>query len=230
MINSITSSPFFGLVLSLVVFEIGKYIFQKTQSPLCNPLMIAIVLTILFLEGFHIPLEHYMMGGNYIIFLLGPATVSLAVPLYKNIHLLKKYFVPVMIGGLVGSFVAIVSVVGLGKLLGFDLTLLLSFIPKSITAPLGIEVSNMLGGIPAITIFAILITGVCGNVSAPFICKIFRIKHPVAKGIGIGVASHAVGTSKAMEMGEIEGAMSALSIVIAGILTLLWAPIIKIFL
>ena len=88
----------------------------------------------------------------------------------------------------------------------------------------------MLGGIPAITIFAILITGVCGNVSAPFICKIFRIKHPVAKGIGIGVASHAVGTSKAMEMGEIEGAMSALSIVIAGILTLLWAPIIKIFL
>lgn len=230
MLNLITDNPFFGLVVSLIVFEIGKYIFVKTQSPICNPLMIAILLTIGFLKGFHIPLEHYMIGGSYIIFLLGPATVVLAVPLYKQFHLLKKYFFPVMIGGFVGSFVAIVSVVFLGKVFGFQSKLLLSFMPKSITTPLGIEVSHMLGGIPAITIFAILITGVFGNVSAPFICRVFRIKHPVAKGIGIGVASHAVGTTKAMEMGEIEGAMSALSIVIAGILTLIWAPIIKIFL
>lgn len=218
------------MVLSLIVFENGKYIFYKTQSPLCNPLLIGIFLTIGFLQFFKVPLEHYMIGGNYIIFLLGPATVVLAVPLYKRFSLLKKYFIPVMMGALVGSFVAITSVVILGKFFGFDLKLLLSFMPKSITAPLGVEVSNMLGGIPSITIFGILITGVFGNVSAPFICKVFRIKHPVAKGIGIGVASHAVGTSKAMEMGEIEGAMSALSIVIAGILTLIWAPILKIFL
>lgn len=230
MLDIITNNPFFGLLLSLSVFKIGKYIFRKTQSPLCNPLMIGILLTIGFLKFFKIPLEHYMIGGNYIIFLLGPATVVLAIPLYKQLPLLKKYFGPVMIGAFVGSFVAIVSVVVLGKMFGFDLKLILSFMPKSITAPLGIEVSNMLGGIPAVTIFGILITGVFGNVAAPFICKVFCIKHPVAKGIGIGVASHAIGTSKAMEMGEIEGAMSALSIVIAGILTLIWAPIIKIFL
>ena len=103
--------------------------------------------------------------------------------------------------------------------------LLVSFMPKSITTPIGIELSKLLGGIPAITIFSILVTGISGNVFAPLVCKYFRIKHPVAKGIGIGISSHAVGTSKALEMGEIEGAMSALSIVIAGIITFIIAPI-----
>lgn len=226
----LTNNLFFGILLSLVAFEVGKYIFQKTKSPLFNPLLLGILLTMFLLKFFDIPLENYTKGANYIIFLLGPATVVLALPLYKQFALLRKHFVPVMIGAVVGSFVAIVSVVLFGKILGFDLTLVLSFMPKSITTPIGIEVSTMLGGIPAITIFGILVTGIFGNISAPFICKVFRIHHPVAKGIGIGVASHAVGTSKAIEMGEVEGAMSALSIVIAGILTLIWAPIIKIFL
>ena len=226
----IVDNPYFGTVLTLFFFQIGKFIFQKTQSPLCNPLMIATVLIIALLHFFDIPLDDYTIGGDYILFLLGPATVVLAVPLYKQLNLLKKYFFPVLVGGIVGSFTAILSVIILGKALNFDFVLLLSFMPKSITTPIGIELSTMLGGIPAITIFAILVTGIFGNVSAPFICQVFRIKHPVAKGIGIGVASHAVGTTKAMEMGEIEGAMSALSIVIAGILTLIWAPIIKIFL
>ena len=162
-----------------------------------------------------------------ILFLLGPATVALAIPLYKNWDLFKKFFVPVMTGAIAGSFVGIISVIILGKLLKIDDQLILSLMPKSITTPIGIEVSNMLGGIPAITVVSIILTGITGNVSAPLISKIFRVKHSVAVGIGIGVSSHAVGTSKAMELGEVEGSMSALSIVFAGILTLVLAPLLK---
>ncbi len=223
----ITASPFFGLLISFIAFEIGKYLFKKTGTPLCNPLMIAIIIVIATLKLFNIPTENYFQGGNLILFFLGPATVSLAVPLYKQWDLFKEHFIPVMVGAVVGSFSAIALVILFGKLLNLNDALLFSFMPKSITTPIGIEVSSMIGGIPSITVISIIITGVTGNVSAPFICKLFRIKHPVARGIGIGVASHAVGTSKAMEMGEIEGSMSALSIVIAGILTLAWAPLLK---
>lgn len=223
----IIDNPFFGLIISYIAFEIGKFIFQKSKTPLCNPLLIAILLVMGTLKIFNISTEAYFKGGNIILFFLGPATVALALPLYKQWQLFKAHFIPVMIGATVGSFCGIISVIILGKLLHLDEKLLFSFMPKSITTPIGIEVSTMIGGIPSLTVLSIIITGVTGNVSAPFICKIFRIKHSVAKGIGIGVASHAVGTSKAMEMGEIEGSMSALSIVIAGILTLIWAPILK---
>ncbi len=225
----ITTSPFFGLIISYLAFEVGKFLFKKTGSALCNPLIIAIALVIAVLKIFAVPTEHYFYGGNLILFFLAPATVSLALPLFKQWDLFKRHFIPVMVGALVGSFCGIGSVIVFGKLLNLDETLLYSFMPKSITTPIGIEVSSMIGGIPSITVLSIIITGVTGNVSAPFICKIFGIKHPVAKGIGIGVASHAVGTTKAMEMGEVEGSMSALSIVIAGILTLIWAPILKVF-
>lgn len=221
----ITANPFFGLILSYLAFETGKYLFKKTGSPLCNPLLIGLLITIFTLKIFHIPTEHYFEGGNLILFFLGPATISLAVPLYKQWDLFKKYWIPVMTGSIAGSFVAVLSVILLGKLLNLDDTIIVSFMPKSITAPIGIEVSAMIGGIPSITVLSIVITGVTGNISAPFICKLFRIKHAVAKGIGIGVASHVVGTSKAMEMGEIEGSMSALSLIIAGILTLFWTPV-----
>ncbi|MBS9775513.1 MAG: LrgB family protein [Fusobacterium sp.] len=227
MKDLIVNNPFFGLIISYVAFEIGKFLFKKSNTPLCNPLLIAIVIVISILKFFNISTESYFQGGNIILFFLAPATVALALPLYKQWDLFKKHFIPVMVGATVGSFSAIISVIVLGKILDIDEKLLLSFMPKSITTPIGIEVSSMIGGIPALTVLSIIITGITGNVSAPFICKIFGIKHSVAKGIGIGVASHAVGTSKAIEMGEIEGSMSALSIVIAGILTLIWAPILK---
>ena len=226
MVEVLTNTPFFGVIISLVAFEIGKLVFKKTKMALFNPLLIGTVIVILFLHFFKIPVNNYMQGGNFIVFFLAPATVVLAIPLFRQINLLKKNFIPIMGGGIVGSIVAIVSVVVLGKLMGIDEQLLLSFMPKSITTPIGIELSTLLGGIPSITVFAIIITG---NVSAPYILSIFRIKHPVAKGIGIGISSHAVGTSRAIEMGEIEGAMSALSIVIAGILTIVIAPLVRMF-
>lgn len=227
MKEMIVNDLFFGIVISFIAFEIGKFIFKKTQSPIFNPLLIGTLIVIVILKTFDISTDSYFKGASIINFFLGPATVALALPLYKQWNLFKKYFIPVMTGAIIGSFIGIISVILLGKLLDVDKTLLYSFMPKSITTPIGIEVSSILGGIPSLTVLGIILTGITGNVSAPFICKIFRIKHSVAKGIGIGVASHAVGTSKAMEMGEVEGSMSALSIVFAGILTLIWAPILK---
>nr|WP_241633733.1 LrgB family protein [Fusobacterium gastrosuis] len=227
MKEMIVNDLFFGIVISFIAFEIGKFIFKKTQSPIFNPLLIGTLIVIAILKTFDISTDSYFKGASIINFFLGPATVALALPLYKQWNLFKKYFIPVMTGAIMGSFIGIISVILLGKLLDVDKTLLYSFMPKSITTPIGIEVSSILGGIPSLTVLGIILTGITGNVSAPFICKIFRIKHSVAKGIGIGVASHAVGTSKAMEMGEVEGSMSALSIVFAGILTLIWAPILK---
>lgn len=227
MKDIIVNDIFFGILISYIAFEIGKYIFKKTQSPIFNPLLIGTIIVISVLKTFDISTDSYYKGASLITFFLGPATVALALPLYKQWNLFKKYFIPVMTGAMAGSFIGVISVIIIGKFLGIDKNLLYSFMPKSITSPIGMEVSTMLGGIPSITVASIIITGILGNVSAPFICKIFRIKHSVAKGIGIGVASHAVGTSKAMEMGEIEGSMSALSIVFAGILTLIWAPILK---
>lgn len=223
----IINDAYFGLVLSLLAFEIGKYIFNKTKSPVFNPLLVGTIIVIVILKIFNISTEQYFKGASLITFFLGPATVALAMPLYKQWDLFKKYFVPVMTGAVLGSFIAIVSVIVLSKILGLDEVLIFSLMPKSITSPIGIELSNMLGGVPAITALSIIITGIIGNITAPYICQLFRIDHSVARGIGIGVASHAVGTSKAMEMGEVEGSMSALSIVIAGILTLIWAPLLR---
>lgn len=225
--EGITNNPLFGVIISLIAFEIGKFIFNKTKLALFNPLLIATIIVMGFLNFFHITVADYMLGGNLIVFFLAPATVVLAIPLFQQIDLLKKHFIPIIGGGIVGAVVAILSVIILGKLLGIDNQLLLSFMPKSITTPIGIELSKMLGGIPSITVFAIIITGITGNVTAPFIYSIFRIKNPIAKGLGLGISSHAVGTSRAIEMGKVEGAMSALSIVIAGILTIILAPLIS---
>lgn len=228
--EGITNNPLFGVIISLIAFEIGKFIFNKTKLAIFNPLLIATIIVMGFLNVFHITVVDYMLGGNLIVFFLAPATVVLAIPLFQQIDLLKKHFIPIIGGGIVGAVVAILSVIILGKLLGIDHQLLVSFMPKSITTPIGIELSKMLGGIPSITVFAIIITGITGNVTAPFIYSIFRIKNPIAKGLGLGISSHAVGTSRAIEMGKVEGAMSALSIVIAGILTIILAPILNMFL
>ncbi|WP_300345053.1 LrgB family protein [Fusobacterium sp.] len=222
----ILNNPLFGLILTILSFNIGLFIFEKSKKfPLLNPLLIGGIVVIIIMKIFNIPLNYYQKGGVMLSFFLAPATIALALPLYRQIDKLKEHFFPIIIGALVGAVTAIVSIIFIGKALGIDAVLLKSFMPKSITTPLGIELSNLLGGIPAITIFAIIITGITGNAIAPFICKTFKIKHPVAKGLGIGISSHAVGTAKAIEMGEIEGAMSALSIVIAGIITFIVAPL-----
>lgn len=211
----------FGVVISLIFFEFGKFIFKKTNLPIFNPLLIAAILCISSLTIFDIPLESYLKGADIIEFFLAPATVILVIPLYKQLDKLKKYYFPIFIGGLVGSITAMVTIYFMGKILNIDEKLIISMLPKSITTPFGIEASKMIGGIPSITVFGIIITGIVGNILAVPIFKLMGNIHPVAKGVGIGVASHAVGTSRAIEIGEVEGAMSALSIVVAGIITIL---------
>lgn len=221
---SILNTPVFGLILTILSFHIGLFVFKKAKFPVLNPLLIGIIIAMSVIYYFNIPLEYFRKGGDFLTFLLAPATISLALPLYRQFDKLKKNFLPILIGSIVGAVTAIVSTIFIGKLLGVDKLLLVSFMPKSITTPIGIELSTVLGGIPAITIFSIVVTGISGNIFAPMVCRYFKIKHPVAKGIGIGISSHAVGTAKALEMGEIEGAMSALSIVISGIITFIIAP------
>ncbi len=230
MVQDLLNSPVFGILLSIIGFEIGLYIYRKTKIALFNPLLICIALIVCILISFNIKLDNFNKGGNLISFFLGPATVVLAVPLYKKINVIKKYAIPILLGVTVGCITAMISIFYISKAFGLTSELSYSLMPKSITTPIGIEVSKVLGGIPAITVSAIIITGIMGAVIAPIVCKIFKIKNNIAIGISIGTSSHAIGTTKAIEMGETEGAMSSLAIGIAGLITSFLAPIIIKFL
>lgn len=225
LMSALLNTPVFGILLSVVAFEAGIIVSRKTKNPLVNPLLVAIILVILFLMGFGIPKEQYDSGGSFILFFLGPATVVLAVPLYKQIELLKKDLVPILLGILVGSTTSIMSVILLSRLFNVDLSIAVSMLPKSVTTAIGMEISKEIGGIVSLSVAVIVLTGITGAVIGPGLLKLFRITDEVAQGIAIGTASHAVGTSKAMELGETQGAMSGLSIGIAGIATVILVPL-----
>ncbi len=222
--EKIITNPLFWVLITLIAFQIGVYVSKKIKLPIFNPILIALTLIISGLLIFKIDYEVYNSGGQIINSFLGPATVVLAVPLYKQLDLLKKNFTAIITGVVVGSTCSIVSVILLGKMLGIDTSIIISLIPKSVTTPIGIELSSSLGGIPSITIVSIVITGIAGAIIAPTINKILRIKSEIAIGIGIGTSSHALGTTKAFELGEAQGAMSSLSIGVAGLVTFLIAP------
>ena len=216
----------FGIILTIIAFEIGVTIRNKWRNPLLNPILIATILIIGFLTVTGIKYETYKVGGDYISFFLGPVTVLLAVPLYRHIQALKKAWIPILTGITVGCITSIACVIVCAKIFNISKSLMLSLIPKSITIPMGSVVSEQIGGNPSITIVAIVITGITGAVTAPLVCRFFRIKNPIAQGVSIGTASHALGTTKAMEIGEVQGAMSSLSIGIAGLFTAIVAPVI----
>lgn len=222
--DSIINNALFGIFLTLLAFELGVFIFRKTKIALLNPILIATTFIIAILLLFNIDYDTYNNGAKFINSFLGPATVILAVPLYKQINLLKKHVTPILAGIFIGTLVSICCVIILGALLGVNSDLIASMVPKSVTTPIGVEVSTNIGGISAITIVCIVITGITGAVIAPTIFKIFKIEDEVAIGIAIGTSAHALGTSKALEMGEVEGAMSSLSIGIAGLMTVFLAP------
>ena len=224
--KDVLSSPMFGILASIAAYEIGLFIYRKTRLPIFNPLLISIVLLIVILKAFNIELEAYNIGGKFISFFLAPATVILAVPLYNKLDILKKNFVEILIGIASGAITSVFSVVLLSRLFNVDEAIKLSLVPKSITTPVGIELSKQIGGIPSITVAAIVITGIVGAVMIPSVCKFFKIRDKVAIGIAIGTSSHALGTTKAMELGELEGAMSGLAIGITAIITVLITPLI----
>lgn len=222
----LTNNILFGLVISLAAFEIGLFVYKKTKFPIFNPLLIAVFLIIIFLSIFHIDVDTYNKSGQFINMFLGPSTVVLAVPLYKQLDLLKRNASAIILGIVVGSIIGVCMIISMSYYLKLDSDIIKSLIPKSVTTPIGIAISSQLGGIIPITVLAVIVTGIIGSIIGPTVCKIFKIRNKVAIGVAIGTASHAVGTSKALELGEVEGAMSSLSIGIAGIVTVIVAPII----
>lgn len=219
------NSVYFGVLISLVSYGIGTFLKKKFKMAIFNPLLVSIILTLGVLVLFNIDYEVYNNGGKYISFLLTPATICLAVPLYEQFELLKKNFFAIILGILSGVLSSMSSIFLMAKLFELNHKEYITVLPKSITTAIGMGISEELGGYVPITVAIIVITGIIGNIFAEFICKIFRITHPIAKGIAIGTSSHALGTAKAMEIGEVEGAMSSLSIVVSGILTVIGASI-----
>lgn len=224
--NAIINSPLFGIFLTLVAFEAGVFVSKKFKYSFLNPLLIGNILIVGFLLITGISLESYNVGGDYISVMLSPATVVLAIPLYRQISKLRQFWKPILAGIFAGSLTSIACVILFSKLLGLSNTLMLSLLPKSVTIPMGSVISSQIGGIPSVTIIAITVTGITGAVAAPAVCRFCHIKHKVAQGIAIGTASHALGTTRAMEMGEVQGAMSSLAIGIAGLFTAVVAPLI----
>lgn len=215
----LTESVFFGVVITFVMYELGMILKKKFKLAIFNPLLIAIVAVMLFLLGFKIDYATYNEGAQYISYFLTPATVCLAVPLYEQFELLKKNVKAVLAGIVSGVLTSVTCVLIMALIFHLDHNQYVTLLPKSITTAIAIGVTEELGGYVTITVAVIVLTGVFGYMMADFILKVFHIEEPIAKGVAIGTASHAGGTARAMEIGEIEGAMSSLSIAVAGILT-----------
>ncbi|MCI6492524.1 MAG: LrgB family protein [Bacteroidales bacterium] len=226
----IESSVFIGVLISLASYGLGIWLRKKTGLSFMNPLLISIILVILFLSLTGVSYQTYAAGAESISFLLTPATICLAVPLYQQLNLLKKNWKAVVAGIVSGVVSSLVCILLLALIFKFDHQTYVTFLPKSITTAIGMGVADELGGYVSLAVVVIVITGVIGNVIADTVLKLFKIEEPIAKGIAIGSSSHAVGTAKAMEIGQIEGAMSSLSIVVCGLLTVIGASIFSHFL
>ena len=214
-----------GVVISLLAYQLGVFLKKKTRKAIFNPLLISIILVILFLLAFDIEYENYNHSAKYLSYLLTPATVSLAIPLYQKLDLLKKHYVAVLVGIFAGVLTSLISILAMAALFQLSHEGYVTLLPKSITTAIGIGVSEELGGYVSLTAASIIVTGILGNMVGEFICKCFRIKHSISKGLAFGTSSHAIGTTKAMELGQIEGAMSSLAIVVSGLMTVVLASV-----
>lgn len=225
-----SESVFFWIFITIGAYQLGRMIQNKWRLSILNPLLIATVLIIAVLLIFKIDYSVYEAGSRYISIFLTPVTVCLALPLYRQIRVLTQNIWAVLIGILSGCLAHILVLMGMAVLFQLDETLLYSLLPKSITTPIAIGISAEIGGLQVITIVAVVIAGITGAAIGPALLKLFRIKEPIAQGLGLGASSHAVGTSKAMEIGEIQGAMSSLAIVVNGVVTVIIVPVLVRFL
>lgn len=225
MAEILETSSYFGLTLTLAIFWFSHYSCRKLKLSLLNPILLTSAIIIVLLVILDIDYETYESGADLISQLLTPATICYAVPLYRQVEILKKRFVTILISIACGSAASILCVFGFCLLFKFSPEIYVALLPKSVTTAIGMGISEELSGIISITVAAIIVTGIFGSSIAVFICRLFKITNPVAKGLAIGTASHAVGTSKAIEIGEIEGAMSGLAIVVAGLMTVFLAQL-----
>ncbi|MDC7230108.1 MAG: LrgB family protein [Sphaerochaetaceae bacterium] len=223
--NFLQYSTFFGISVSLVAYFFGLQLKKRFKSALVNPLLISIVVVIALLSIFKIPFAVYDHAARYISFFLTPATICLAIPLYEKYETLRNNALAILAGILSGVISSMFNILVMAFVFGFSHREYVTFLPKSITTAIGMGISEEVGGYIPITVIAIIITGVVGNVMAEGFLKVMHITDPIAKGVAIGTSSHAIGTSKAMEMGEVEGALSSLSIIVSGLLTVIAAPL-----
>ena len=218
--------PMFSLVLTLGAYQIGLFFQKKWKSPLCNPLLIsvALIVAVLLVTGFSV--EQYQVDMKIFSWLITPATVALAVPLYEQLQKLKKNLPAILAGVAAGAIAALASVFALCAVFSLDKQTTVSLLPKSITTAIGMVISGQNGGIEALTSLVIAFTGIVGCVTGPILCKLLKLEHPVAQGVAFGTSSHVIGTAKASELGSIQGAVSSLSLAVAGILTAILFPLI----
>lgn len=226
----IAQSAYFGVVISLAAYGVGVILQRKFKLAVFNPLLVGIILTTGAVLLLNVSYEEYNETAKYLSYLLTPATVALAVPLYQKLALLKKHVLAVIVGILSGVLASLGSILAMAVLFGLSHEEYVTLLPKSVTTAIGMGISEELGGISTITVIVIAFTGVLGNVIAETVCRVFRITEPIAKGLAIGTASHAGGTAKAIELGETEGAMSSLAIVVAGLITVVGASVFAMFL
>lgn len=225
MLEFLSSSVVWGVALTIGAFALGTFINRKTGKAWCNPLLLGSLFVILLLSLLKIPYPEYKASASPLSYLLLPATVSLAIPLYEKWELLKTNLAAILAGILAGVMTSLSSITVLALLLKLDAVQAATLLPKSVTTAIGMDVAEALGGIPALAGAVIILTGITGNLTAQWLCRALKITDPLAKGIGIGTASHAIGTAKALELGEVEGAMSSLAVALAGVITAFLAPV-----
>lgn len=219
----IKNSLYFAVLITILGYFIGDIIRKKTKLNVFNPILIGIIFVSIILSVFKIDYDVYYEGAKYISYFLTPATICLAIPLYEEFETLKHNFKAIIIGITAGVLSSLGSILLFSYLFALTHEQYVTLLPKSITTAIGITVSEQFGGIASITVAVIIITGILGNLMGEYILKIFKIKHPISKGLAIGTAAHAVGTAKALEMGEVEGAMSGLSVAVSGLITVVLA-------
>lgn len=224
MAEFLASSAVWGVALTIGGFALGTLINRKTGKAWCNPLL-GSLFVILLLSCLNVPYPEYKASASPLSYLLLPATVSLAIPLYEKWELLKSNLIAILVGILVGVLTSLGSITTLALLLKLDAVQAVTLLPKSVTTAIGMDIADTLGGIPSLAGAVIILTGITGNLTAQWLCRVLKITDPLARGIGIGTASHAIGTAKALELGEVEGAMSSLAVALAGVITAFLAPV-----
>lgn len=225
MSETLGSSAFFGVLISLGLYWLGAALKKRLRLAIANPLLIAIGGTIVCLLLFGVDYADYSAAAKPLNFLLTPATVCLAVPLYRQLPLMRRHWKAVLGGIAIGVVVSLFSIFLLALVFGLNNSQYATLLPKSITTAIGMGVSAELGGLETITVAVIVLTGIAGNVLAEPVCRLLRITDPVAQGVAIGTSAHAIGTARALEMGQVTGAMSGLAIAVAGLITVILAPV-----
>lgn len=224
---SLTESPVFGLAATSLAYCLAVRLGKKYKSPLFNPLVFSLILLMVFLAVTGIPLENYQKGGSLINGMLTPVTAVLALNVYRRRETLRKKWLPILAGCIAGALTAIGCTVVLCRVLGLDDQMLRTLLPKSVTGPFAVLISGMIGGIPSVSIACVSITGITGLILSPYILRLFRMKDPVAQGVALGTSCHALGTVRAMEMGEEQAAMSSLAMCLSGIVMTLFCLLLR---